>query len=119
MADPTTDGPWCAHSRVHYSPNRHDDGTCSERWLCSDCGAEFIPTFRLDAERAAHGRARADLSELLALLPTCQERGCVRHATRGIVTHEPEYCDEHATAHNRFRNCDWADTVRRLTKGSE
>jgi hypothetical protein len=32
----------CACLKVSYDPIKHDDGSFSERWVCSSCGAEFV-----------------------------------------------------------------------------
>ena len=33
----------CAHLKVEYKPVEHDNGTNSDRWVCSLCGGDFWP----------------------------------------------------------------------------
>ena len=33
----------CAHLKVEYKPVKHDNGTNSDRWVCSLCGGDFWP----------------------------------------------------------------------------
>jgi hypothetical protein len=39
----------CACPRVSFQPNKHPDGTHSERWKCVDCGTEFVKRAQLRA----------------------------------------------------------------------
>jgi hypothetical protein len=51
------------------------------------------------------------LRELLTSLPMCNEPYCKRTATRGTLSHEPHFCEEHRNSGYSFHECDWADAV--------
>lgn len=39
----------CACINVKFQPTKHDDGSFSERWACTDCGMEFVKKVMAEA----------------------------------------------------------------------
>lgn len=49
-------------------------------------------------------------------LPSCQHEGCRALAEWGVVSHDPEWCEEHSKEPGRYglRNCGWVEAMREL-----
>ena len=51
-----TDGPFCTHQRVNFTPHIHEGGTFTDHWRC-ECGQAFAPILAVDRALAAEARA--------------------------------------------------------------